>query len=294
LRQNPVIGAGERQDFGLALATAALNAFRGNAAQLLGLGDSPLEKVASSALDQVLNGLASGIGGPDPLKSIFSRTQLVSLVETILKEAANQPGLLGNSDELRNIVTALASTIGSAQGKLLTPANWTSLAATVLQQAAINPGRLFGFDLDDPRQELATRAISTFLNQAAADLAGGRAGGGVLFGQTLMRAIETTLIGFVSNPANALKLVDGAADDNLLAALITQVSGAVRTRSLEGAFQFGAAQWQQIYSALLTRLLADTNARFGLVDASGLLTSGGRTLIVEILATVQPGTGATS
>ncbi|MCG6904063.1 MAG: hypothetical protein LJE68_15420, partial [Rhodobacter sp.] len=47
LRQNPVIGAGERQDFGLALATAALNAFRGNAAQLLGLGDSPLEKVAS-------------------------------------------------------------------------------------------------------------------------------------------------------------------------------------------------------------------------------------------------------
>lgn len=282
LQASPVIGEGETEDLGLALALAALGAFQGHADALLGLDDEPLEQVASKALAQVLEGLEAGLGGADPLKSVFGRAALAQLVETILTEAASHPELIGDSSELQVIVTALGHAIGANEGRLSTQ-DWRQLAGVVLQQAAQNPGRLFGIDGAEPQDELVVRAISMVLAEAAKALNSDPAQGGALTGQTLLAVLESTVIAFAAHPANAEILMQDGPNGVLLAKLMEQVGQAMANKGATGQFRFGAAQWPVIYGALLTRLLVETDAEFGLVDANGKITADGEALIAEIL-----------
>mgnify|MGYP001800122151 CR=1 FL=1 len=165
-----------------------------------------------------------------------------------------------------------------------------------MRQAAQNPGRLFGLDPGDPASELAVIAIRTLL-EGAADQVASRSKGGVLFGDTLVKAIDATLSAIASNPARAAMIFvpneDNQETVSKVAFYIEQISAAVAVKSETGHFVMGSKEWLRLYRAILMRLMNDQDVlsqqELQLVTSSAkLLTPDGQTLISDIQTTHVP------
>ncbi|MBO9408641.1 hypothetical protein J7399_14480 [Shimia sp. R9_1] len=218
------------------------------------------------------------------------------LMRHALAEIASNSDLVQSHDELEGIIKAIGEAITADKDTFLTPEDWKTIIASALRQASQNPGRLFRLEPGDPASELAVIAIETLL-EGAADQVASRSKGGVLFGDTLVIAIDATLSAVASNPARAAMIFlpneDNEGTISKVAFYIEQISAAVAVKSETGHFMMGSKEWLRIYRAILMRLMNDqdklSQEELHLVTSNAkLLTPNGKTLISEILTTHVP------
>lgn len=234
------------------LAAAALRT-TGRHAPALIEGSGPWSAVAQRAARQVAEGLAAGFEGKDnvagALQAVLTREQAMGLVEIFLQQASTTPGMIvgaGASEELRALVAATARAMAQSGSELLAPEQWLEIAAVAAEAAAKNPARLVRLDVSDPGEQLLARVIGDLLGAAAEDFrAHGRAGGSVLFGNTLRAVIETTVRVAAGNAKRALdhhtRIPDFVAELNALAHSEQQ--------------PIGAEEWQWLYERYIARVL---------------------------------------
>ncbi len=278
LSQNPL-----RFDkaLGARLARTTLEAFGAHAEALLGLDDEPFERVAAKALDQILKGLAEGLEDREALERLFSQDQVVDLVRILAEQAAKTPEMIaGDSQELQRVVAAIAAAMKQDRTLLLKGSDWLEIVAVALAEAARNPGRLFGLEGGDPAAQLGARIVSVLLEEAAAVARRGRAGGSLLFGETLKAAVISALQVVAGNPSLALEALSGAAPD-VVTRLVRQLSEVVSLTDAAGRFMMGAEEFLRLFRALLPRVLAGEGL-FDLIQ-NGTLTDLGKELIDKIL-----------
>jgi len=128
---------------------------------------------------------------------------------------------------------------------LITPAGWQQIASVAAATAAQNPARLFKLNDASPEGQLASSLISQLLTTAAKGFANGRANGVVLFGDTLVSAIEETL------KAAAGNAVAAAANQQQLATLVTRLNAL----ATDPAQPIGAAEWSWLFRNLVAVVL---------------------------------------
>ena len=207
----------------------------------------PWEALAADLLKSVLTGLKSALSG-ERLKDVFSHEQLVELCRMVLNQVAATPSMIvkGNA-EVTRLVSLIASMIAADDDLLLTSEDWRAIAQAVIAEAAANPGRLFDLDGTDPNQKLAAELIGMVLKTASESMQSkGRAGGAVLFGETLRDAI-LILIAATAGNAQAAKEHSAAIRD-LLEKLTALVA--------DHKEHFGSKEWLALFRHLLTVVLS--------------------------------------
>lgn len=188
---------------------AALDVVAENTFQLID-PKNPEKQLLVDALERVIlavsndfhqNADLSGI-----LEGLFSRRQLVEIVEEVFEAVARRPeGLLQGIDNdpkrsaLAQIIGAVAATIGKDTRHLLNGDDYVSLFAVALRVFAVNPDRLLDLDTADPLQNVMTQVMTSVVTTATRHLeAGGRH---LLDGEMLVQMIESGL-GVVSKNVN--------------------------------------------------------------------------------------------
>jgi len=268
------------------LAQATVKTFGVHSGAILRLHDSePWEAVATKALKQILDGLGDGVADRTNLERVFTQDQLVELVQLIAEQAARMPEMIvGNSEELRGVVAAVASAIEADENLLLEGQDWLKIVAVALDEAGRNPGRLFRFEVDDPKSEVGAGVISALLAEAARTARTGRQGGAVLFGDTLLAAIVSALRLASSNPKRTADALTRPADgvETLMSNLLQQVSEVVAKKDDQGRFAMGSKEWLRLFRMLLPEVLARGTAV--VLIKNGEMTEECLRRIEEILA----------
>ena len=267
--------------FAVALTTTALETLRTNIPALVKVKDNaPLEQVVEASLVSIVSGLKKGVAENSGWKTVLSRSQAIELGRIFLEQTAKTPGLIaGDAKELHDIVSGVAAAMAADTNLLLTGDDWLEIARVAAEEAAANPARLFKMEGGDPKQQLAVKAIMQVLANATTDIANGRAQGEILFGDTLKRAVTTTLRGLAGNLASAKALVE----QNKLGSLAEQINQIIVKTPGTALPRYGSKEWLLLFTEALSRSLADSS--FGtLIDVNnGTLTDQGEDFIKEIL-----------
>ncbi|TCT02368.1 hypothetical protein [Aquabacter spiritensis] len=223
-------------------------------AALEGLNDNlpfrvktPWADLAGTAIQQFVGGLGQGLNAGTPLESIFTPELFTGLVKLVLAKVAATPGMLtGDGQELRSLTATLAAAFAADTTLLVSPEGWKTIVATLLDEAARNPGRLFGLDGAAPEQHLATRIVARILAQAETALkVSGRADGAVLLGDTLADAICETLKVAAGNADRAAKNLPA------LDALLVRLNAL----AVAPADRIGAREWLFLFRTLVAGAL---------------------------------------
>jgi hypothetical protein len=237
-------------DIGLNLAVATLESLKANAPILFDESDA-WEQVASGMLQQVVGGLSVWIDEKawKEGKIPFSTDQLVELGRIFLIQAGKTPGMLvGNRTEVKAIVAGVAKAMAADNHLLLTQDNWLKIAAVAAEEAAANPGRLFGLKEDAAVEAIGTEIIGALLQTASESFKTvGRDGQGVLFGDTLTEAIVVTLRSTGGNIAKVASPEGQAALKKLSKNLNQVVDGSPK--------EFGSKEWLRLYRSLIGGVL---------------------------------------
>lgn len=246
---------------GVAVAVAAIDGLKASGPALFN-EDNPWEKVSGAITGQILDGFAEAIGdGGKPLKdTVFSKDRLVDLARVLISQVAATPHMLvSGNDEVKRVAAAVASAMAKDEHLLLTADDWIKIAGVAAQEAAINPGRLFGLSDTSIDGTIAADIIGRLLKAAGDDLVrDGRAVGPVMIGETLRDSIIVTLreIGgnveqaFTNRPALetlAVTLNDAAAEHGLT---------------------LGGKEWLRLFQSLLPGVLA--NGEVPALDEAGI------------------------
>jgi hypothetical protein len=245
-------------ELGAELAAVGLDALGEHGGALLKLDDSDAwERTAQAMIVQVTGALSERLRNPETAGAlaVFTHLQLLELGRIFMVQAAATPGMLGvERSELKAIVSGVASAMAADEELLLTADDWLVIAAVAAEEAAANPGRLFGLDESSAAEALASQVITSLLTVAAAewrrvDAAGasGRDAGSVLFGDTLREAIVVVLRTVSGNVRAAL------AETKPVEQLASAVSEVVRDKP----DAFGSKEWLRLFRALLGQALAD-------------------------------------
>lgn len=237
--------------------------------------DDPWEVAAGKMVDHILTSISTGmqeglrdgtpgegrvLDGASVLTRLFSEDQVNALVRIVIDQVARTPGMLTGGDqrdEVKALVSGIARAISNKNGHLLSPEDWLEVVATVAEEAAKNPGRLFRITADegqpiDPDDEVAVRIISSLLTAAAADFSTrGRAGGAVLFGETLRKV----MIDALSAVADIVHMDTATDTERDLIALVERIN---RFRDAEPG-GFGCREWLRIFNIYLKLVLVSEN-----------------------------------
>lgn len=219
------------------------------------------------ASGRILKSIIAGFGaalprtlaqGTNPFEAVFNQDQAVEIVRIIAEQAAETPHMLlgeGHRNEIYAIARAVATFMTDPATKLASPADWRSIIAVALSEAAKNPGALFEIDPDTrPENHLAVAMIGVLLDNAARAAGDApRRRGSFLFGDTLRQAIEMTLR---AGANNAIALLDR---DTHLAALGAFVDR-VQTFVSAADGRMGAAEWLWLYRGFIAEVLASGSA----------------------------------
>ena len=132
-----------------------------------------------------------------------AQSTILDFVSIVADEVSSTPSLLlgsSASQEVTNITRGVAAFIASEHAALLSPADWKRVAATAVRLAIENPGRLFNLDEASPEKFLAVSLVQQFLSATHTSLVAhgagdvnNRRGGQILFGQTIVEALEGVL-----------------------------------------------------------------------------------------------------
>ena len=236
-------------ELGIAIVTAVIQGLKKSKASLLDQSD-PWQKVAGDMAAQILDGFAEALG--DDAKrlkdTVFSEEQLVELARVFVNQIAETPHMVrfGNK-EIRRVVGSVARAMAKDENLLLTADDWTKIAQVAAQEAALNPGRLFGLSEKTLQGQLAEDIISRLLKAAAEDLARqDREAGPLLIGETLREAIVVTLRGIGGNVEEAFNR------RTEIETLAKKLNEAAATRSLT----MGGKEWLRLFRALLPDVLS--------------------------------------
>jgi hypothetical protein len=239
------------------VASAALDAFVAQASRL-GLHDAAASagQTLTRALGDVAGALRDAAAAPEGarlLTTVLDDADLAACAGAFVAQALQTPGMLAatpaGGGELRTLIVAVTRTLAPHAPALLAPADVLELAAAAVRMAALNPGRLVATAEADPMQSVAAKVVGSLLAQAAADAAGGRADGGVLFGATLREATEIALAAACGNARHALENHTQLA--GLAAALDRLATRADRP--------IGQREWLSLFRQLAPRALADAS-----------------------------------
>lgn len=216
--------------------------------------------MAAHVISDLLNGFQRRLNGDkeDLLSTVFSRPQLVDLMQILAGHIAKSPHHFISEDANPQVIAmaeAVAQAIAEDSTKLLTGGDWTQIITIAMDVALKNPGRLFSLDSDDPGSSIALMLISSILTTAREGMATSNAGNpAVLFGETLSEAIRITL---TASASTALSLIR---DPQTLEAHIGEVSKlAGRLNTLAGTDDpqkvISAADWLAIYAFYIAEVL---------------------------------------
>ena len=237
-------------DIGLQLAVGALDSLRANAPIIFDETDE-WENVASKMLQQVVGGLSVWIDEKawNEGKIPFSSDQLVELGRIFLVQAGKTPGMLvGDRTEVKAIVAGVARAMAADSKLLLTADNWLKIAAVAAEEAAANPGRLFGLKDDDGAGALGTEVVGALLQTASQSFEiVGRDGKGVLFGDTLTEAIVITLRSTGGNIAK-VATPEGQAALKMLSKNLNEIIN-------DSPEEFGSKEWLHLYRSQIGGVL---------------------------------------
>ena len=204
----------------------------------------PWERAAGATAQQVLEGIAEGLGdeAPDLLKSVQIQSVLLTAGRAVLEEASANPAMLvgrRSKDEVKAIVSAVARGMAADKNLLLTKEDWVEIARITTYEASRNVGRLFNIDRSSPEGDLAAHVIERMLKKAAADFPQGgvSADGFLSFGETLRNAMITTLKHASGNAKAALSNLDA------LEALVSNLNHVVKSDPKA----IGADEWQWLF-----------------------------------------------
>lgn len=259
-------------DWEIDLAVASLDAL--NKAMPLRSSD-PWGKLAIEALKGLIAGTATGLRDGDALERIFSREMLRDIIASVVAEIGRTPTLITGSSgsaELQAVVAAVATAMSKDTHLLLTAANWQIIVGVAAAEAARNPARLFKIDAQTPEEQLGVILISRMLARAAASFnSTGRSGGFVLFGETLMEAISTTLKEAAGNAERAMRNDSLQALDTLCDRL-----NDLATTGLDGT-RIGAAEWLWLFRKLVAGVLDSGKLEYTTEQLRDMLYEGART-----------------
>nr|VFK41036.1 MAG: hypothetical protein BECKSD772E_GA0070983_100913 [Candidatus Kentron sp. SD] len=183
------------KEVGIKLAAIAIETVGANAHNFVDTS-KPWEQVAADLIKYLADELAGSLQANGNLKQALQQEHLIDIGRIILERIAATPGIvLGTKNETwKGVVQAIASAMAADERLLLSGNDWKLIASAAAEQAATNPGRLFGLDPDDPDKVLAEDLLKTAL-KASAKLLGEpqlskRA---VLYGTTLRQSLVILL-----------------------------------------------------------------------------------------------------
>lgn len=155
---------------GLAFTKMVIEVVGQQAPALLSLDNSePWEKVAIDVLESLTNSLTAALVDNAPLQ-LFSQEKLLELGRIILLQTASTPQMLGaKNKELNTVIAGIAAGMAADDKLLLTTDDWIVIAGIAAQQAAANPGRLFGLDENDKVEGIAIGVIQSVLTVAGTE-----------------------------------------------------------------------------------------------------------------------------
>jgi hypothetical protein len=202
---------------------AALTALGSHAGRLIE-PETPEKQLLVSALRDVAFALSSDFHGDAELsailKGIFSRQQLVDIVQEVFGAVAQNPqGLLaGVKDEtkrsaLSQIIASVALAAKADTAKLLQGEDYRKIIVAVLNAFALNPDRLLELNTADPRQNTLAKVIQAVVTTAAQHIEKG--GRKLAYGSMLvqmvdagMRTVSKNVDGFRKEPEIVSMVVD--------------------------------------------------------------------------------------
>lgn len=235
---------------GIAVAVAAIEGLKASGPALFNK-DNPWEKVSGEITGQILDGFAEALGdGGTSLKdTVFSKDRLVDLARVVVTQVAATPHMLISGDEeVKRIVAAVAGAMAKDEKFLLTSDDWIKIAGVAAQEAAINPGRLFGLSDKSIDGMISADIIGRLLKAAGDDLVReDRTVGPVMIGETLRESIIVTLRGIGGNVEQAFE------NRPALEQLATTLNDAAATHGLT----LGGKEWLRLFRALLPGVLAN-------------------------------------
>lgn len=241
--------AEEQQDLGIAVAVAAINGLKTSVPVLVKDGHA-WEIVIEDITIGILDGFGKAIGDPELTleDTLLTKQQLIDMARIAIDHVAETPHLIANgNDELKRIVTSLATAMSKDENLLLTSKDWGKIVGVTMQEAAINPGRLFGLNTSSQEGLLAATIIGGILGAAGEDFKkADRKVGPVLIGKTLREAIIVTLRGISGNVEQAFEQHD------TINTLATKLNEAVATRGLS----MGGKEWLKLFRTLLPDVLS--------------------------------------
>lgn len=235
-------------DLGVAVAISAIEGLKASGPALFN-AENPWDKVSGEITGQILDGFAETLGdGRKALKdTVFSKGRLVDLARVLVTQVAETPHMLITSDgEVRRIAAAVAGAMAKDDKLLLTADDWIKIAGVAAQEAAINPGRLFGLNDTSLNGTIASDIIGRLLKTAGDDLVReDRTVGPVMIGETLRESIIVTLRSIGGNVEQALER--RAALESLAATLNDVVA--------KHGLTMGGKEWLRLFRVLLPDVL---------------------------------------
>lgn len=214
------------------------------ATRLPAAGGIKWDAVATAAIAQVVDGLKDG----GPTVSTLMPDTLGAVVKAILTQVADTPAMIagrGSTVEVQAIVASVAKAMAQDTSALISPAGWQRIASVAAATAAQNPARLFKLNDATPEGQLASNLISQLLTEASKGFVNGRAGGVLLFGETLVSAIEETLTAAAGNAVAAAK------NQQQLTTLVTRLNALASDPNEP----IGAAEWSWLFRNLVADVL---------------------------------------
>lgn len=239
-----------QDEIGAAIAVAVIDGFKMSGPALFN-AQNPWDRVAGAVTERILNGFKEALGDKAQKLSttVFSKERLVDLARVFVLQVAETPRMLVDKGEedLQRIVAAVAKAIAQDEKLLLTADDWIKIAGVAAQEAALNPGRLFGINAKSANGMIAADIIGRLLKAASDDLV--RADrtdvGPLMIGETLREAIIVTLRGLGGNLENA------SAQQAKIEDLARKLNDAAVPRRLS----MGGKEWSRLFRALLPGVL---------------------------------------
>lgn len=229
------------------LLATAVDTVGKNAGSLLD-PSKPWEHVFGQALAPILAALTESLqtSNTGALKRLVSGAGLTEFVRIVLAQASKTPGMIveDSNPELKQIVVTIAGAMAKDENLLLSGDDWLAIVAVAAEEAAANPGRLFG--LTATATDVAGFVIGGLLGAATAQWKNkGRFGCGVLYGATLREAI---IIALRITAGNA-----GAAESSTSA--LEQLAQKLNEVVAAEANRFGSKEWLRAYRVLIAEVL---------------------------------------
>jgi hypothetical protein len=236
------------ENLGVLIAVALLDGMK-NASPNIFPAEDPWQNVAGGVLTEILDGFSEALldENKSVKQTVFSDDKLLDLAKVFVGQIAKSPHMVvGGNKEIQRLVANVAKAMTADEHLLLTQDDWIKIAGVAAQEAALNPGRLFGISAKNPQGLLANELIGRLLKTASEDFLAvdGRVGP-VMVGETLREAIITSLHAVGGNIESALVNLD-------------KIDALAKNLNIEIAkhqFTMGGKEWQKLYMELLPGIL---------------------------------------